>query len=134
MSSPEKQSPPLEVLLAQYGQAWQEIEHLDSSYIQITLIYTAIIGAYIGTYQNIKGNAIFLSIGLILVCACIIGALYRLRKLIDQLLTTISTIEEQTSMVKAPEIRMAGKIRTSTYLGAMIVILSIMAIFLTLTK
>ncbi len=135
MESNNNQSAPnVEVLLKQYEQAWRLIEHLDSSYIQISLLYIALIGAYIGVFDRIKGDPILISFCLALIGSSIIGAIWRVRKVVDQQFSIISAIQEVTAMKKRQEIKGIGKIRTSTYLMVVIVIMTALAIVLTLTK
>ena len=123
-----------EVLLKQYEQTWQRIQHYDTSYTQAGLLYMVLIAAYIGSFDKITGNSILISFCLALVSICIIGTIWRLRKLIDQQRYVLSTIEELTSMQSSPRIRGLGVIRTSTYLVTIIAIMTVLAIVLTLSK
>jgi hypothetical protein len=134
-SNSNQDAPNVEVLLKQYEQAWRLIEHLDSSYIQISLLYIALIGAYIGVFDRIQGDPILISFCLALIGSSIIGAIWRVRKVVDQQFRIISAIQEEvTAMKKRQEIKGIGKIRTSTYLMVVIVIMTALAIVLTLTK
>ncbi|MCP4179624.1 MAG: hypothetical protein GY756_17840 [bacterium] len=127
-------TPLSEILLKQYEQSWKQIEHLDKSYTQTTLIYIALIGAYIGSFDKIAGNSFLISSCLILISGCILGALLRIRKLIDQEFVVISKIEKSYSMIEKTGIDGLGNIRTSTYLGIIVVIMTILAVVLTLSK
>ena len=123
-----------EILAKQYEQLWQAILHYDNIYIQIALLYSAVLGVYITTFGQFTVSPLALSFCLFLISACIIGAIWRLRKLIDQYFEIISHIEEATSMFRREKIKGLGRVRTSTYLIAVIVILTTLALFLTLTR
>lgn len=43
----------VDILLKQYEEAWKQILYLDSSYTQTSLIYIALIGAYIGVFDRL---------------------------------------------------------------------------------
>jgi len=123
-----------EILLKQYEQAWQEVQHEDSLYVQMALLYMAIIGAYIGSLDKFIKYPVPISICLGLIGLCIVGAMWRIRKIIDQQLNLIGEIERLTSMKNNPPIKGIGKIRTSTYLMTTVIIMTVLAIFLTLIQ
>lgn len=123
-----------DILLKQHEQAWQEIQHEDSLYVQMALLYMAIIGAYIGSLDKFTKYPIPISVSLGLIGLCIVGAMWRIRKIIDQQLSLIGEIEKLTSMKSSPPIKGIGKIRTSTYLMTVVIIMTVLAIFLTLIQ
>ena len=123
-----------EVLLTQYEQAWQQIEHYDSSYIQISLLYIALMGAYIGVFDKTKVNPVLIACCLVLISACVIGAIWRLRKLVDQQMEIVAAIAKVTGMQKGPSIGGIGSIRTSTHLIVIIIAMTVLAIVLGLTR
>jgi hypothetical protein len=123
-------------LLKQYEKLWHEVSNFDASYIQITLLYIALIGAYIGVVDKPIGNPFFVSMGLGLVGTCIIGIIIRLRALVDSRIRMIYRIESITSMISIDVNKQKGvaKIRTSVYLEIIVAIMTILAILLTLFK
>jgi|ERR1051326_3490595 hypothetical protein len=123
-----------EALLKQYEQAWQRTNYLDSSYTQLALLYIALLGAYITQAEKFLTNGVLVSACLVLVGICIIGAIWRLRKLIDQQLAVISKIEYAMKMVSREAIMGPGRYRTSSYLIIIIVVLTILSAFLTLAR
>jgi len=90
--------PSKDILVTQYERAWQEIKHLDSNYINITLLYIALVGAYIGNVEKIIGFSILISVCITFSSLCVLGIIWRLRKLIDQNFEIISRIEKGTFM------------------------------------
>jgi hypothetical protein len=126
--------PNRDALLKQYEQAWQQIYHLDSSFIQMTLLYMAIIGAYIGNIRSFTGKPLLIASCLTLVGTSILGIIWRLRKLIDQLLGIVSSIEKITTMAARSPLKGLGAVRTSTYLLIMVLIVTGLAVFMTLEK
>jgi len=125
--------PATEVLLKQYETIWQQINHLDASYIQLTLLYMALIGAYIGVADKNLGKPIIVIVALAAACAVMLGIIMRLRSLIDEHMTTSSQIERLTHMVKPLTIQRKWpvKIKTSQYLEIIVVIMTSLAIILT---
>jgi len=126
--------PKTDVLLKQYEQALQLIRHYDSIYTQTCLLYMALIAAYVGVFDKVTGNSILISLCLVLISICIIGTIWRLRKLIDQQRHIVSTIEEITSMKPNPQIRGLGKVRTSTYFMVIIAVITVLAVLLPFTR
>lgn len=124
----------IDVLLKQYDKAMSLIEHLDKTYIHTTLIYIAIIGAYIKNFEKITGNPTLISIGLLFLSSCIIGIIWRIRIMINQQRDLVVNIEKSTSMIEKIEIKGLGKTKTSTYFGISVIIITSLAIILTLNK
>jgi hypothetical protein len=124
-----------EALLRQYDRAWHDINHLDGTYTQITLLYMALLGAYIGVVDKDLGNPFIVSLCLAVIGLCIMGIIVRLRALMDRQISIATEIERITDMVQCQfNKRSLGRVRTSMYLQAIIVILTGLAIFLTLAK
>ena len=126
----EKQT---EILVKQYEHAWKDIWESDQNYIRITLLYITLIGVYIGTFKIWSPGKLsnLISIIILLLSICILGVIYRTRKIINQQFQVIREIERKASMIAIPQISGLGKIRTSTYLGIIVILLTILAIFLT---
>jgi hypothetical protein len=126
----------VEILLKQCELSLNEIRHLDKSNVQITLLFIALISAYIGVVG--KGVALpgLFSLVLALFGTCIIGIIVRLRFLIRQHKEVVSTIRKALHMVAYTEETTKGfaRIKMSSYLGIIIVILTSLAIALTLFK
>ncbi len=119
-----------DLLIKQYEQAWQQVRHLDSSYIQITLLYMALIGAYIGSFDKLTANLIIISIGISSISLCIIGIIFRTRYLIDKQMEIILKIEESLEMMSSSSVSGLKNIRTSSYLILAIIFMTAIAIIL----
>jgi len=132
-----------DILLKQCELSLNEIRHLDRSNLQITLLFIALISTYIGAVG--KGVAqpvlfsgvaqpILFSLVLAIFGTCIIGIIVRLRFLIRQHKEVVSTIRETLHMVAYTEETAKGfaRIKMSSYLEIIIVILTLLAIVLTL--
>jgi hypothetical protein len=132
MSSAAEGRPDDEALLKQYEMAWQQIYHLDSSFIQMTLLYIAIIGAYIGNIEDFAGSPPLIAGCVALVGICMVGIIWRLRRMIDHLFDIVTDIEERTAMAVRKPINGLGAVRTSTYLLLIVTIMTGLAVFLTL--
>lgn len=119
-----------DLLIKQYEQAWQQVRHLDSSYIQITLLYMALIGAYIGSFDKLTTNLTIVSIGISAVSLCITGIIFRTRYLIDKQMEIILKIEESLEMMPSSSVSGLKNIRTSSYLILAIIFMTTIAIIL----
>ncbi|EIJ36969.1 hypothetical protein [Thiothrix nivea] len=119
-----------DLLIKQYEQAWQQVRHLDSSYIQITLLYMALIGAYIGSFDKLTTNLTIVSIGISAVSLCITGIIFRTRYLIDKQMEIILKIEESLEMMPSYSVSGLKNIRTSSYLILAIIFMTTIAIIL----
>ncbi len=119
-----------DLLIKQYEQAWQQVRHLDSSYIQITLLYMALIGAYIGSFDKLTTNLTIVSIGISAVSLCITGIIFRTRHLIDKQMEIILKIEESLEMMPSSSVSGLKNIRTSSYLILAIIFMTTIAIIL----
>jgi hypothetical protein len=119
-----------DLLIKQYEQAWQQVRHLDSSYIQITLLYMALIGAYIGSFDKLTTNLTIVSIGISAVSLCITGIIFRTRHLIDKQMEIILKIEELLEMMPSSSVSGLKNIRTSSYLILAIISMTTIAIIL----
>ncbi len=128
----------VQILMRQHEQCWQDIWELDQNYIKITTLYITLIGVYIGVlnfWSPKKGSMLTLlliALFILLIGTCVMGVIYRTRNLLQQRLHVISEIDKRLFMIKEPEIKGIGKIRTSTYLGIIVVLLTLFAIVITL--
>jgi hypothetical protein len=122
-----------ETALKQYEVAWRDIWKLDEDYLKITMLYIALISAYIGTFKlwAVNQYSSYISIFILAVAICIIGIIYCTRKLLNQRLKITDQIEDNY-LISYDKIYGIGKIRTSTYLTVIVAILTILAVFLTL--
>lgn len=135
MNRTEKQhSPDVDIYLAQYTTKWKHIEYIDSQYVKIALLYIGLLGFYIGNISSFSMNKYMLALFLIMLSVCTLGIMARLRGIINQQFKIVSEINEKLSMVKEDCIFGIMSIRTSTYLSMIIVGLTLLATYLTMTK
>jgi hypothetical protein len=132
--TPQDASLKVEILLKQCELSLNEIRHLDKSNLQITLLFIALISAYIGVVSKAVTQPVLFSVVLAIFGTCNIGIIVRLRFLIRQHKEVVSTIRKTLSMVYYTEETTKGfaRIKMSSYLGIIIVTLTSLAIALTL--
>jgi len=127
-----------EILLKQFDCAKTELHYLDSNYVKTVLLYMALIGAYIGNFESFTGGSCFVKYGasfaIFILSLFVCGIVIRTRKNYDEQYEIISKIEDKLDMIKV-EIKRnkIQSIRTSSYFMLVILVLSTLAIFLTLS-
>ena len=102
--------------------------------MKITLLFIGLLSLYIGNVASFNINKYLLTLVLLVFSSCTIGIMIRLRGIIDQQFIIISNINEKLAMLEMGTLHGIRKIRTSTYLSVIVVMLSLFAILLTLLK